>query len=405
MRMEEVLKVKMLGNFSMEYQGRIISIERNERTKTNQLLQLLLYFRDGLPREQLLHELFMNEQVVDPANSLRALVFRLRKCLREQNLPGKEFVTIEKHIYRFTPDLKIECDVHKFEEAAEQALDETEENLRYKRLEEACESYSGEFLPKLVEAEWAELLNVKCQNLYCSCMKEFCESSIAKKEYKKLYRAASRAVLLYPFDGWQSYQMEALVALNHTKEAQQLYEETERMMLEELGGAALPEQMITLMKKLGSRVENKTDAMEEVLENIREKGEITGTYKMSFLNFVESARLISRVIERTKQTAWLLLCTITDGKGYALEDGERLEELREELGEAIAKALRRGDLYTQYSNNQYLILLLEMKKENCQSVIERINMKLKQPSRKKYIQYQLAPLKPAGRDIENTRKL
>lgn len=163
--------------------------------------------------------------------------------------------------------------------------------------------------------------------------------------------------------------------------------------------------MITLMKKLGSRVENKTDAMEEVLENIREKGEITGTYKMSFLNFVESARLISRVIERTKQTAWLLLCTITDGKGYALEDGERLEELREELGEAIAKALRRGDLYTQYSNNQYLILLLEMKKENCQSVIERINMKLKQPSRKKYIQYQLAPLKPAGRDIENTRKL
>ena len=87
-----------------------------------------------------------------------------------------------------------------------------------------------------------------------------------------------------------------------------------------------------------------------------------------------------------------MLCTITDGKGYPLEKGERLERLSEELGVAICSALRRGDLYTKYSSNQYLTLLLDIKQEDCQIVINRINSRFENPSRKNYLKYNVSSL-------------
>ncbi len=39
---KSVLKVQMFGAYSIEYEGKPISFERNTATKTNQLMQILL---------------------------------------------------------------------------------------------------------------------------------------------------------------------------------------------------------------------------------------------------------------------------------------------------------------------------------------------------------------------------
>ena len=87
-----------------------------------------------------------------------------------------------------------------------------------------------------------------------------------------------------------------------------------------------------------------------------------------------------------------MLCTITDGKGYSLEKGERLERFSEEVGEAIRRTLRKGDLYTRYSRNQYLVLLLDVSQEDCRIVIERINKTFENPNRKNYLKYNVSSL-------------
>ena len=69
------LKVRMLGAFTMEYDGAPLSFERNALTKTNQLLQILFHAGEaGITREQLLQRLFGREEVTNPSNSLRATV-------------------------------------------------------------------------------------------------------------------------------------------------------------------------------------------------------------------------------------------------------------------------------------------------------------------------------------------
>lgn len=52
---------------------------------------------------------------------------------------------------------------------------------------------------------------------------------------------------------------------------------------------------------------------------------------------------MQRVIERSGQSAYLLLCTMTDGKGVPLEKGERLGKVAEELEQAIRNSLRLNE--------------------------------------------------------------
>ena len=95
-----------------------------------------------------------------------------------------------------------------------------------------------------------------------------------------------------------------------------------------------------------------------------------------------------------------MLCTITDGKGFALSDSDRLDNLSEELSEAIRISARGGDMYARYSSNQFIVLLLDITQEDCVLVQTRINENLSKESRKRYIKYHLAPvnLDSAGTD-------
>lgn len=88
--------------------------------------------------------------------------------------------------------------------------------------------------------------------------------------------------------------------------------------------------------------------------------------------FRDTYRLVTRIIERNGQSVYLMLVTLTDGKGRPLENKERLKVLSEELDRTIKCSLRKGDSYTRYSPNQFLILLVGTKQENCPQIYDRI---------------------------------
>ena len=112
----------MLGNVEISYQGKPFTIERNNTTKVNQLFQMLLYFPNGLTRDQIMYNLFHNEEIADPSNSLRALVFRLRRALPKVGLPEEDYVYVKRGVYKINPSIVVDCDAIEFEEAAKKAL-------------------------------------------------------------------------------------------------------------------------------------------------------------------------------------------------------------------------------------------------------------------------------------------
>ena len=159
------------------------------------------------------------------------------------------------------------------------------------------------------------------------------------------------------------------------------------------GMGVLPsKQMRERLAKMNSDMDKRADMIEDIQDGLREGEDMSGAFYCSYPSFTESYRYMKRVIERSGQSAYLMLCTITDGKGYPLEQSDRLEMLAEELGTAIQGSLRRGDLYTKYSANQFLVLLLDIKQEDCLTVIDRVNKRFDNPSRKNYLKYHVAPV-------------
>jgi PleD family two-component response regulator len=82
---------------------------------------------------------------------------------------------------------------------------------------------------------------------------------------------------------------------------------------------------------------------------------------------------MERVMDRSGQSAFLMLCTILDGSGKPMKEGAVLTRLAERLGESIAVSIRRSDVACRYGKGQFLILLLNTTVENCDIVEKRIN--------------------------------
>ncbi len=396
----KVLKVRMLGAFEMEYENRQISFERNTLTKTNQLLQILLHAgKKGILREELTIRLFGREEVTKPSNSLRATVFRLRKLLLAAGFPeGDEYVHIKRGVYQWTNAIEVKLDAVFFEEQAKEALKELDKELRCRRLEQVCELYQGEFLPQL-EEEWARTCAAEYKKLYVQCMNELCTVLKSQQEYEKMYRLAGTAAALYPYDEWEIWQIDSLVLQNKKQEALVLYEKTIERLFQEKGlfpSAELTERMSQISLEMKERMEK----IREIQMNLSESEKALGAFYCSYPSFSENYKYIKRIIERTGQSAYLILCTITDSNGNLLRDGERLERFSEELSDAIRSSLRRGDLYTKYSKNQYLILLLDIKQEHCKIVIDRINNCFGYSNRKNYLRYSVSPLNELEEELK-----
>ena len=68
---KEILQVQMLGGFSLVYQGKTLVFDRNYTSKSTQLLQILfLHLENGIPKEQLLDELYSRDDVENRNGSL-----------------------------------------------------------------------------------------------------------------------------------------------------------------------------------------------------------------------------------------------------------------------------------------------------------------------------------------------
>lgn len=381
-----ILKVTMLGRFSVTWGDKVIAFKRTTSTKVLQLFQILLYTKEtGIQRTRLLDYLYSRDELADMANNLRVTSHRLKKMLVDAGMPEYDYIQIKKGIYKWNSPMEVEVDALKFAKLIEQAKEVQDTECQMKMLEEACRIYRGEFLPELSGEDWALLESVEYKKLYEKALKKVCDYKKVQKEYQKVLELSRTASEIYPFDEWQSVMMEALVSMNSYKEAIQVYEDTAKFFFAELG-ISPSEKMMHQFKQMSERVSYKPQVLNDICGGLKEESEEKGAYYCSFPSFRDTYRLVSRIIERNGQSVYLMLVTLTDGKGRPLQNKERLKVLSEELGHTIKCSLRKGDSYTRYSPNQFLILLVGAKLENCPQIFDRIT-KYFSREHKTWVQY------------------
>ena len=268
-----VLKVHMLGGFSMEYGDKPISFRRNTATKSMKLLQILLHCGEGgIARGKLLESLYGREELADVANNLRVTSHRLKKMLVDAGLPEYDYIQIKSGIYRWSSPMEVEVDVHVFSNLVDSSKTETSEDKKIQLLKSACEVYHGEFLPGLSGEDWVLLESVQYKKKYTQALSQICDSLMKQREYETVLDLCEKASELYPFDEWQSVQVDCLMALNRYKEAIQLYEDTAKLFFEELG-ISPSEKMMNQFNEMSAKMSHKPQAINEIKGGLKEDEE------------------------------------------------------------------------------------------------------------------------------------
>lgn len=108
----------------------------------------------------------------------------------------------------------------------------------------------------------------------------------------------------------------------------------------------------------------------ELIEEIRKPG----AYCQNYETFRGIYRFLERGIIRSGQRACIILFTLVDGQGGSLLPDEKDAQM-ERLGEDIRSTLRIGDVYTWYSSNQYLVLVIDTTEGQGDLISNRIKEK------------------------------
>ena len=206
----------------------------------------------------------------------------------------------------------------------------------------AWKLYTGEFLPDMMGEDWAAVENIACRDMYFDCVEELCHYLKTEEKFEELYRVAHSAAEIYPFYDWQIWEIDSLIGMSER------------------------------FKLMGERTSQAAGAIEDIKYRLREKESIEGAYYCTYPCFVDVYHVFGRMMERTGMSVFLMLCTLDFINIEA--DDENQKYYSELLRESIQHAVRKGDFYTRYNIQQYLVMLIGITQENCTLVSKRINI-------------------------------
>lgn len=137
--------------------------------------------------------------------------------------------------------------------------------------------------------------------------------------------------------------------------------------------------------------------MDLIAGEIEEKDIIPGAYCQDYETFKQVYRLTERRLARERRSVYIILFTLTDQNNEFLSLDIRDREM-DLLGKELQNSLRMGDIYTQYSSCQYLVMVSGVSGEDTEKIARRV-IKIYYETRRDTVNnlvlHHSYPLKPA----------
>ena len=360
---------KFLGSFSLDFNGQRLWLKGSPQKKSMQLLMALLKAgAEGATRQQLLEVVW--KEGGDPQkekSNLNQHLYYLRQLIHESHFPEGKYIIVQKPRYYFTEDYEIHSDTEQLDQIleeirnAEAAGEDTLELLR-----QFCRGYTGEFLPMLNGEEWVVEKSAYYQKQYFSCLSRLCGRLKEMGEYQEMLELCTVASQIHPYDEWQAVQIDCLVAMNRYKDALKVYEDAAEFFYEDLGVSSL-NRTIARYRNTEGRLHYLSSALAGIRKGLNEEERLWGAYCCSYPSFVDVYRIVVRMQERTGIGSLLMVCTLN-----IAGSGENTETWMERFRQFMAGSIRNGDVYTRYSANQFLVLLMQAEEKDVENIEERL---------------------------------
>ncbi|MBE6631813.1 MAG: hypothetical protein E7623_03845 [Ruminococcaceae bacterium] len=360
---DKILKVKMLGTFSLELGDKQINCDINRSKRIWVLLAYIIFNHKRTVSQNELIDIFWNDEKdrANPAGSLKTSLHRARGILEllDPEL-GREVIVYGKGGYRVSPYVKVELDTEAFEELYEK-----------KDYGSALSLYGGEFLSKLSSDTWTVPIATFYQNLYGKCLEIHLPRLFEEEKYEECILRCKEALLADPYrESIYQHLMRSLIAADKREEAIAIYEEMNKLLMANFGVIPSPESR-ELYREALRTVSHDFVHPGTLNEQLRESGPVDGALICDYDFFKMLYQAEARLIARSGNAVHIALISVKSKNGDKLTR-RILDNAMESLTEHLRRSLRKGDIISKCSPAQLIIMLPNANFENSCMVCKRV---------------------------------
>lgn len=374
---ESVLRVRTLGSFSVNMQGKVLSSTSARSQRVWKLFKYIITNRTKpIPVERLIDVLWPEAEVENPVKALYTLIYRLRLLLNQFNETPIDYIVFQHNSYLWNTEAPSKIDAEVFEEYAKKGDDTSlpsEERIAY--YHDALQLYQGDYLTESASEDWVVPWINYYKRIYNSLTDNLCALHMERKEYEQILRVSERAIELDPFDETaHEWLITALIELEQYAQAIAHYDHIANLLYRELG-VQPSDSLQRLYQSIHRDNQYIQYDIKTIKENLREPIEsLNGAFLCDYDVFRQFYRLEARAIMRSGIAAYLVVLTIST-MDRRLPDHESLSSAIDLLKDISISSLRRGDVVSQFSQSQIVYLLPSLTIEDGEMVLGRIKKK------------------------------
>lgn len=393
---KKVLKVQMLGNFTLNCEGRQISCSSN-RAKLiwNILAYLLCHHREVVSAEELISITWKQEKNDNPAGALRTAIFRARSMLSELTAdPSFQFLISKNGGYAWNPELEIVLDVESFEKLLA-SINADEKDIAAELA--ALALYEGKFLPMQSSEMWVMPVQAYYQNLFESLLDRVVPVLEQEGRFEEGITVCRKALQIDAYsEKITQYLMRFLLMADDRQEVVRVYEDMSKLLLATFGIMPDQESRALYREALSSVRNSNVVSPEYAQEQLTEQGEINGALVCDYDFFKMMYQAHARTMVRSGQVIHTALLTLKSRNSREVS-AKSISLAMDNLEKHMAQALRKGDVITRCSSSQFLIMLPSANYENSCKVCQRFvsSFGKKYPHSPIYVDYYVQALNPS----------
>lgn len=377
--MEHILHVKTLGGFSLRCSHpdqpdvEITEQDSGSWRQWTFLQYLCVFHQRRIPQEEIIDILWGDVEISNPVNTLKTLLHRARLTLEKLGFPdGKKVLLYRRGVYTWDPELTIQLDTEDFDSlrALFEADPGSEEGLSAAK--KALELYQGDFLPRASGSPWALSPRTYYHSRYLYLCCAAATSLWGLDRLDEAVDLCRQATAADPYDeSCQLLMMRLLHASGAKQAVAQYYNDVSTLLMNQLG--VTPSQEMTA---LYHELSGPEESQELDLQTIRtillgDDAANKGAFFCEYFVFQNICRLLARTTARSGEIVQLGVITLFPKRGGRLTVTQRAAAMGE-LKTAILENLRSGDIFTQFSPSQYLLLLPTASRENGSMAVDRV---------------------------------
>ena len=392
------LKVWMLGEFSITMGENRIDDGGNRSRKVWLLLAYMIYNRTRvIPQEELVELLWGTEESsTNPFNALKTMLHRVRSTLN-QLAPGAghNLIIRKGGNYAWNTEVPIEFDVEQFDGLCRRASVDSQASKRVAHTLQALSLYQGDFLSKLSTEPWVVPISAYYHNIYIQSLLDILPLLEEQGQWQQVEKLCRTALKVEPYhEEIYRHLMRSLMGIGDQKGAVQVYEEMSELLFANFGVMPSDESRAIYREALRT-VNERAIPMGLVQEQLKEQDTIPGALICDYDFFKVIYQMQARAVARTGDAVHIGLLTLTGENGKELAK-RSLDRAMENLREQIRMNLRRGDVASQCSVSQFILMLPQANYENSCMVCQRICKAFarQHPHSPAEIRFSVHPLEP-----------